>query len=276
MLDKTSASDCLSRLSLPCLLPRPLQRSCESRTVSAAGISPRKRDGVAGAPLGSVATNERISRALAREKATYASLLSSSSASSVPPPPPSAVSAALLGHSPSFIRTTRTVGHSRPFEPWIVQRVSASRAASSAAASCSSDNSSSLSRSARSRLRALLDRLELLSLEQDAAAEEAARDALTLCTIHGSKGLEWPTVLVVRMNEGECPSSAALTADGGGGGTDEALEDERRLAYVAFSRAKARLILSFVATEPSGAPATPSRFLGEIPAALTVRDSQLR
>mmetsp|Transcript_24355 Transcript_24355/g.78610 ORF Transcript_24355/g.78610 Transcript_24355/m.78610 type:complete len:188 (+) Transcript_24355:371-934(+) len=129
---------------------------------------------------------------------------------------------------------------------------------------------------ARSRLRALLDRLELLSLEQDAAAEEAARDALTLCTIHGSKGLEWPTVLVVRMNEGECPSSAALTADGGGGGTDEALEDERRLAYVAFSRAKARLILSFVATEPSGAPATPSRFLGEIPAALTVRDSQLR
>jgi len=85
-----------------------------------------------------------------------------------------------------------------------------------------------------------------------------------------------PTVLVVRMNEGECPSSAALTADGGGGGTDEALEDERRLAYVAFSRAKARLILSFVATEPSGAPATPSRFLGEIPAALTVRDSQLR
>ena len=48
------------------------------------------------------------------------------------------------------------------------------------------------------------------------------------------------------------------------------------LLHAATPWSQARLILSFVATEPSGAPATPSRFLGEIPAALTVRDSQLR
>ena len=45
--------------------------------------------------------------------------------------------------------------------------------------------------------------------------------------MHASKGLEWPLVFVARMNEGECPLSVT---------TDAALEEERRLAYVAPHR----------------------------------------
>ena len=79
-----------------------------------------------------------------------------------------------------------------------------------------------------------------------------------LCSMHASKGLEWPLVLCARMNEGECPLAVV---------GDAALE-ERRLAYVALSRAKDQLYLSHIAVEPkSGEPAMPSRFLSELPSA---------
>ena len=58
------------------------------------------------------------------------------------------------------------------------------------------------------------------------------------------------------MNEGECPLSV---------GSDAALQEERRLAYVAMSRAAHRLYLSHVAVDPRGGEATPSRFLHELP-----------
>ena len=77
-----------------------------------------------------------------------------------------------------------------------------------------------------------------------------------LTTVCKSKGLEWPVVFAVRLNEGECP----LSVKG-----DAALQEERRLCYVAMSRAKEQLCLTHVAQEASGAPATPSRFLAELP-----------
>ncbi len=50
-----------------------------------------------------------------------------------------------------------------------------------------------------------------------------------------------------------------------------ALEEERRLAYVALSRAKERVYVSHIAVEPTGEPATASRFLTEIPPPLITR-----
>ncbi|MCK4717546.1 MAG: ATP-binding domain-containing protein, partial [Thermoplasmata archaeon] len=59
---------------------------------------------------------------------------------------------------------------------------------------------------------------------------------IQLMTIHAAKGLEWPSVIVAGCNEGILPSSQAIKAD--------SLEDERRLAYVAWTRAEDQLILT--------------------------------
>ncbi|HET6381358.1 MAG TPA: ATP-dependent helicase [candidate division Zixibacteria bacterium] len=79
-------------------------------------------------------------------------------------------------------------------------------------------------------------------------------DALVeLVTVHAAKGREWETVLILGMEEDRFPNRRSLVdaADPG-----RALEEERRLAYVALTRATRRLILAFD-------PARPSRFLGE-------------
>ena len=77
--------------------------------------------------------------------------------------------------------------------------------------------------------------------------------ALTLATAHATKGLEWDHVAVLGMTEGRFPSARSLVdaAD-----PARALEEERRLAYVAWTRARRSLTLVFD-------PAAPSRFLLE-------------
>lgn len=65
-------------------------------------------------------------------------------------------------------------------------------------------------------------------------------DHITLMTVHTAKGLEFPVVFVVRLDQGIFPSNRALTEGG-----YIAEEEERRLAYVAFTRAKERLYLTF-------------------------------
>ena len=77
---------------------------------------------------------------------------------------------------------------------------------------------------------------------------------MTLCTVHGAKGLEWQVVLVCGLEEGTFPSQHAALGD--------ALEEERRLAYVAITRAKRTLVLSH-AQRRYGKPARPSRFIAE-------------
>jgi DNA helicase-2/ATP-dependent DNA helicase PcrA len=84
------------------------------------------------------------------------------------------------------------------------------------------------------------------------------RDCVKLMTIHGSKGLEFETVFVIGMNEGTFPNSKASTD----------MEEERRLAYVAVTRAKSHLIVSStrVYISPWGKEQMmePSRFLQEM------------
>src|SRR4051812_14770588 len=88
----------------------------------------------------------------------------------------------------------------------------------------------------------------------DDRGDVAERERVTLCTVHGAKGLEWQVVLICGLEEGTFPSQHAALGD--------ALEEERRLAYVAITRAKRTLVLSH-AQRRYGKPARPSRFIAE-------------
>jgi DNA helicase-2/ATP-dependent DNA helicase PcrA len=77
---------------------------------------------------------------------------------------------------------------------------------------------------------------------------------IELVTVHGAKGREWPTVVVIGFEEERFPNRRALL---GAADPQRALEEERRLAYVALTRATRRLVLAFD-------PARPSRFLEEM------------
>ncbi len=94
---------------------------------------------------------------------------------------------------------------------------------------------------------------------------EEETEKVTLSTIHQAKGLEWRAVFVVWLADGMFPSSRSLESL-------DAVEEERRLFYVAVTRAKDELYLSYPAFWPSGSLDNqlqrPSRFLKEIPADL--------
>jgi DNA helicase-2/ATP-dependent DNA helicase PcrA len=77
---------------------------------------------------------------------------------------------------------------------------------------------------------------------------------IELVTVHGAKGREWPTVVVIGFEEERFPNRRALQ---GAADPNRAVEEERRLGYVALTRATRRLVLSFY-------PARPSRFLEEM------------
>jgi len=77
-----------------------------------------------------------------------------------------------------------------------------------------------------------------LELQDRPEGEEAKGDHLTLSTVHSAKGLEWRVVFVIWLAEGRFPSSQSL-AD------QEETEEERRLLYVAVTRAKERLFLTY-------------------------------
>jgi len=101
--------------------------------------------------------------------------------------------------------------------------------------------------------------LMMISLYTDKASEQVS-DAVNLCTIHSAKGLEFDAVFVIGLSEGIFPSERTL-AEG-----QKGLEEERRLAYVAYTRAKKLLYLtesnSFSYVVQSSK--IPSRFIKEI------------
>ena len=118
--------------------------------------------------------------------------------------------------------------------------------------------------SGRSPLEQFLDQVALVS---DLDSAELRDDRVSLMTVHSAKGLEFPIVYVVGLEEGVLPHQAS-TKD------PRAVEEERRLCYVAMTRAMERLALTWAHERRrygSRSFGTPSRFLAEIPAALVER-----
>src|SRR6184192_516944 len=119
-----------------------------------------------------------------------------------------------------------------------------------------------------------LAQLALISNVDAEAAPAQTRDkeAVNLSTVHQAKGLEFHTVFVIWLTDGMFPSSRSLD-------TREVLEEERRLFYVAITRARDELYLTYPQLRLSGGFGDvfqrPSRFLQEIPNEL-VEDWQVR
>jgi len=121
----------------------------------------------------------------------------------------------------------------------------------------------------------LLDEIEAQHIPGDTLAEQAVRgDAVRLLTAHRSKGLEWPVVIVAGLQEGVWPDlrqrstlleSDRLSRDGLREPVDRAqlLADERRLFYVALTRARRRLVVTAV-NSPEDDGERPSRLLRDI------------
>ncbi len=119
-----------------------------------------------------------------------------------------------------------------------------------------------------------LSQLALISnVDAEAAPNQTSdKEAVNLSTVHQAKGLEFHTVLVIWLTDGMFPSSRSLD-------TRDALEEERRLFYVAITRARDELYLTFPHMRLSGGYGDvfqrPSRFLKEIPN-LLVEDWQVQ
>ncbi|MEH2921922.1 DNA helicase II [Samsonia erythrinae] len=99
------------------------------------------------------------------------------------------------------------------------------------------------------------------ALEAGEGQADANQDAVQLMTLHSAKGLEFPQVFIVGMEEGMFPSQMSL--DEGG-----RLEEERRLAYVGVTRAMEKLTLTYAESRRlygKEAYHRPSRFVGELP-----------
>jgi DNA helicase II / ATP-dependent DNA helicase PcrA len=119
-----------------------------------------------------------------------------------------------------------------------------------------------------------LSQLALISNVDAAAApvQGSDKEAVNLSTVHQAKGLEFHTVFVIWLTDGMFPSSRSLNVR-------DALEEERRLFYVAITRARDELYLTYPQMRLSGGYGDvfqrPSRFLQEIPSSL-LEDWQVR
>ena len=113
----------------------------------------------------------------------------------------------------------------------------------------------------------LTEFLSNASLEAGEHQADAGRDALQLMTVHAAKGLEFKAVFISGLEEGLCPHEQSLYEANG-------LEEERRLMYVAVTRARQRLYLSYAQSRMLHGQVRygiPSRFLDEIPEELLKR-----
>ena len=115
--------------------------------------------------------------------------------------------------------------------------------------------------------------LEEMALVSDADKAEQGENVVTLMTLHISKGLEFPVVFIVGMEEGLFPSSRSID------NTDPTgVEEERRLAYVGMTRARRRLYLTYARTRRVWGQEQmhpPSRFLKEIPPEFVHSDARV-
>jgi len=104
--------------------------------------------------------------------------------------------------------------------------------------------------------------LEHIALVTDADADDTT-DAVRMMTVHGAKGLEFDTVFLPGFEEGLFPHQRSLDDTGEAG-----LEEERRLAYVAITRGRRRVVISYASSRRlygNYMPTSASRFIAELP-----------
>jgi DNA helicase-2/ATP-dependent DNA helicase PcrA len=109
----------------------------------------------------------------------------------------------------------------------------------------------------------LLAQIMLLNSETSDRSADPDADALRLTTVHQAKGLEYSAVFLIGLAEGMFPLRRAIEAND--------VEEERRLFYVAVTRARDELYLCYPKVNTKGGPAmllTPSRVLQELPSDL--------
>jgi len=112
-------------------------------------------------------------------------------------------------------------------------------------------------------MEALTNFIEGISLVSDIDNINQQSNSLTLITLHQSKGLEFPVVFMIGMEEGILPHIRSIES-----GEPSELEEERRLCYVGVTRAKTRLYMTKAfrrGFRGSSEPSLPSRFLSDLP-----------
>jgi DNA helicase-2/ATP-dependent DNA helicase PcrA len=117
-----------------------------------------------------------------------------------------------------------------------------------------------------------LENVALVQADELAERKDNSQAKVTLMTVHSAKGLEFETVFVVGMEEGLFPHSRSLLSK-------DDLEEERRLLYVAMTRAKISLILTNARNRlvfGGRVSNVPSRFLAEIPTHLVNENYKLK
>jgi len=111
----------------------------------------------------------------------------------------------------------------------------------------------------------LLEVSQTIALLSTISEREKDQNVVTLSTLHASKGLEWPHVMLVGVTEGLLPFK--LEEDGAAEALASRLEEERRLMYVGITRAQRTLSVSWTKRRKKGRDtiaALPSRFIAEM------------
>ncbi|XP_061997211.1 ATP-dependent DNA helicase SRS2-like protein At4g25120 isoform X2 [Rosa rugosa] len=112
-------------------------------------------------------------------------------------------------------------------------------------------------------LKAFIDYISERESENFRSRRHDNETSVTLTTIHQSKGLEWDIVFIIKVNECEIPLLNEFNGSAKENGTS--IEEERRLLYVAMTRARTKLFILYVLTDSNWQMLQPSRFLREIP-----------
>ncbi|KAJ8513401.1 hypothetical protein OPV22_003835 [Ensete ventricosum] len=111
-------------------------------------------------------------------------------------------------------------------------------------------------------LKSFIDFITMRETENFRSRRQENKNSVTLTTIHQSKGLEWDVVFIVKANDNEIPLLHEYDGIVHGGAT---LEEERRLLYVAMTRARKLLYVVYIIMDSNWQLLQPSRFLKEIP-----------
>ncbi len=118
-----------------------------------------------------------------------------------------------------------------------------------------------------SERKSLLEVAQTIALLSTISEREQDQNVVTLSTLHASKGLEWPHVMLVGVNEGLLPFKLDDTTDMPAEQVAQRLEEERRLMYVGITRARQSLVVSWLKRRKKGREfinGKPSRFIGEM------------